>query len=173
MSMQIPASVARTQPEPSLGAEIGQRVCLSPCAAAFGAASGYLGTLAFTAINPLLGAAFSATYVPIAYITRPIFEKFISSKDHPNLAGLLSWTVTVITSATLAKVLLGAAGISLTAGNVAAIIAANFVVGIIFSVAVIVAALVGLSCCCCFCPDQFEEIKRAIKEQQASGLMTA
>ena len=160
MSMQIQASVARMQnlPEPSLGAQIKEAVCLSPCMAAAGALNGYLSTVMFTAINPALGAAFVAIYAPITFVATPIFEKFISSKDHPTLAKLLSGTVTIITSATLAKVLLGAAGISLTAGNVAAIIASGIAMALTFTAAAVVAALVLLGCSACFCPDQLPDL---------------
>lgn len=155
MSVQLPPPAAK---EP---ATFGQQMCVSalcsPVIGGIGYAVGYLSAWAFTAVNPPFAGAFCATNAVINAFVKPVFDQFISSKNHPVAANVLSGAVSVITSITLAKVLLDAAGISLTVGNIASIIAANLALGLAVGGVVVVAALVGLCCCACFCPGVLPE----------------
>lgn len=118
-----------TQPDP---------VCVCALTAAAGAAVGYLGAWAFTAVAPVTGAIFGATYALVDALAQPLF-----GCGQPRNCCSVSFIVASVVSALATKAIMDAAfGIALTT-EVALILAASSIAA---SVAVAV-AFVG--CCCC------------------------
>ena len=98
----------------------------SPITAMGGYGIGALGAC-MTSVMPLAGGFFGATTALVMTFAGPIFFKLFESEKHPVISDVLSYSATLISSALISKVILSAAGIHLTMGNVAALMACTYV----------------------------------------------